>query len=68
MSFIHRFRASLNRHIHFYCCIIAGVFDTAPGDGEAERFRPAAALTAEVLAAITEQVPVEGCVGSPAAL
>jgi hypothetical protein len=27
VSFIHRFGASLNRHIHYHCCIIDGVFE-----------------------------------------
>jgi hypothetical protein len=26
-SFIHRFGASLNRHIHYHCCVIDGVFE-----------------------------------------
>ncbi|WP_162268010.1 transposase [Thiohalocapsa sp. ML1] len=27
MSFIHRFGASLNRHVHDHCCVIDGGFD-----------------------------------------
>jgi hypothetical protein len=60
VSFIHRFGASLNRHIHFrQCCVIDGVFDPldeAADVPEAVRFRPAGALTLEVVAAIAEQV------------
>ena len=25
VSFIHRFGASLNRHVHYHCCVIDGV-------------------------------------------
>ena len=58
VSFIHRFGASLNRHVHYHCCIIDGMFEAVPGAGEAVRFRPAAALTPDALAAIAEQVRV----------
>ena len=27
VSFIHRFGASLNRHVHYHCCVIDGVFE-----------------------------------------
>jgi Putative transposase len=27
--FIHRFGSSLNAHLHFHCCIVDGVFDSA---------------------------------------
>jgi hypothetical protein len=26
VSFIHRLKASLNRHVHDHCCVIDGVF------------------------------------------
>lgn len=29
VSFNHRFDASLNRHVHFHCCVIDGVFEPA---------------------------------------
>jgi hypothetical protein len=29
VSFIHRFGASLNRHVHYPCCVIDGVFEPA---------------------------------------
>ena len=29
VSFIHRFGASLNRHVHYHCCVIDGVFAPA---------------------------------------
>ncbi len=61
MSFIHRFGASLNRHVHYHCCIIDGVFEPveeADDDLQAARFRAAAERTPEVVAAITGQVPV----------
>jgi hypothetical protein len=43
VSFVHRFGASLNRHLHYHCCILDGVFEP-PATGEVE-FRQAAALT-----------------------
>jgi hypothetical protein len=58
VSFIHRFGSSRNRHVHYRCCVIDGVFEPAPDDGDAVRFRPAAALTPDALAAIAEQVRV----------
>jgi len=61
VSFIHRFGASLNRHIHFHCCIIDGVFERADhGCGVPEHldFRPAPALTPQTVARICEQVRV----------
>jgi hypothetical protein len=30
VSFIHRFGASLNRHVHYHCCVIDGVFEPVP--------------------------------------
>ncbi len=59
VSFIHRFGASLNRHVHFHCCVIDGVFEPVAdtsGISEAVRFRPATALTPKAIAAIAEQV------------
>ena len=61
VSFIHRFGASLNQHIHDHCCVIDGVFEPVEETGAAPqsaRFRPAASLTPEALAAIAEQVRV----------
>ena len=61
VSFIHRFGASLNRHVHYHCCVIDGVFEPIEdaGDGpQAVRFRPAAELTPEAVAAIAEQARV----------
>jgi hypothetical protein len=29
VSFIHRFGASLNRHVHYHCCVIEAVFEPA---------------------------------------
>jgi hypothetical protein len=61
VSFIHRFGAPLNRHVHSHCCVIDGVFeplDEAADVPEAVRFRPAAALTPDTVAAIAEQVRV----------
>jgi hypothetical protein len=61
LSFIHRFGASLNRHVHDHCCIIDWVFDPAEDadDGpQSVRFRAAAELTPQAVAAITEQVGI----------
>jgi hypothetical protein len=61
VSFIHRFGASLNRHVHFHCCVIDGVFEPAEDAGDipqSVRFRPAAELTPEAVAVIAEQVRV----------
>jgi hypothetical protein len=60
-SFIRRIGASLNRHVHYHCCIIDGVFEPveeAEDGPQSVRFRAAAELTPEVVAAITEQVRV----------
>jgi Putative transposase len=54
VSFVHRFDASLNRHVHFHCCVIDGMFECGPV-GEVQ-FRPAQALTPEALAAGAVQV------------
>jgi hypothetical protein len=61
VSFIHRFGASLNRHVHYHCWVIDGVFELLEEAGDipqSVRFRPAAALTPQALAAIAEQVRV----------
>ncbi len=54
VSFVHRFGASLNRHIHYPCCILDGVFD--PIEEGAVQFRQASALAPEEVAVIEEQV------------
>jgi hypothetical protein len=59
VSFIHRFGSSLNRHVHYHCCIIDGVFEPveeADNGPQAVRFRAAAELTPEALTTITDQV------------
>ena len=54
VSFVHRFGASLNRHLHYHCCILDGVFDPLQAGGV--QFRQASAPTPEVVAAIEQQV------------
>lgn len=54
VSFVQRFGASLNRHAHFHCCVIDGVFEGSR-DGQVQ-FRPADPLTPQALAAIAAQV------------
>ncbi|MGB5831601.1 MAG: transposase [Thiohalocapsa sp.] len=61
VSFIHRFGSSLNRHVHYPCCVIDGVFEPVKDAGDVPEFvrlRPAAELTPEAVAAIAEQVRV----------
>ncbi len=53
-SGVHRFGAALNRHVHFHCCVLDGVFEAGPA-GRVQ-FRPAQALTPEALAAIAARV------------
>lgn len=31
VAFINRFGSSLNEHVHFHCCVIDGVFESAEG-------------------------------------
>jgi hypothetical protein len=61
VSFIHRFGVSLNRHVHYHCCVIDGVFEPAGDAGAVPhslRFLPAAELTPEAVAVIARQVHV----------
>ncbi|MGB5733306.1 MAG: transposase zinc-binding domain-containing protein [Thiohalocapsa sp.] len=70
VSFIHRFGASLNRHVRYHCCVIDGVFEPvedADDGAESVRFRPAAELTPEAVATIAEQYACGCCADSPAA-
>ncbi|WP_295580596.1 transposase [uncultured Lamprocystis sp.] len=30
VSVVHRFGAALNRHVHFHCCVLDGVFEGGP--------------------------------------
>jgi hypothetical protein len=54
VSFVHRFGASLNRHLHYHGCILDGVFD--PIEEGAVQFRQASARVPEEVAVIEEQV------------
>jgi hypothetical protein len=54
VSFVHRFGASLNRHLHYHCCILDGVFEPLEAGGV--QFRQASALAPEKVAVIEEQV------------
>ena len=61
VSFIHRGGASLNRHVHYHCRVIDGVFELVEeaDDGPPSvRFRAAAELTPDAVGAITEQVRI----------
>jgi len=54
VSFVHRFGASLNRHLHYHGCILDGVFD--PIEEGAVQFRQASARVPEEVAVIEQQV------------
>jgi len=54
VSFVHRFGAALNRHLHYHCCILDGVFEPLATGGV--QFRQVVALTSDAVASITEQV------------
>ena len=41
VSFVHRFGASLNRHLHYHCCILDRVFEPLQAGGV--QFRQASA-------------------------
>lgn len=36
VAFIHRFGSSLNEHVHLHVCVIDGVFEVVPGEGEGQ--------------------------------
>jgi hypothetical protein len=53
--------ASLNRHVHYHCCVIDGVFERADNGSRvcgAVRLRPASKLTPQTIAIICEKVRV----------
>jgi hypothetical protein len=54
LSFVHRFGASLNRHLHYHCCILDGVFEPLQAGGV--QFRQASERAPEAVAVIAEQV------------
>ena len=36
VAFIHRFGSSLNEHVHFHVCVVDGVFEEVPGQGDVD--------------------------------
>jgi Putative transposase len=62
VAFIHRFGSSLNENVHFHCCIIDGVFESADATGEAADkksgvvFHAASGLDAAALADVQAMV------------
>jgi hypothetical protein len=36
VAFIHRFGSSLNGHVHFHVCVVDGVFEEMPGEGDTD--------------------------------
>ncbi len=62
VAFIHRFGSSLNEHVHFHCCVIDGVFESAPDTNNAPdeassvRFHAALELDAAAFADVQARV------------
>ena len=54
VSFVHRFGASLNAHLHYPCCVVDGVF-AADGEGRL-RFFEATGLGEAEQAAVEAEV------------
>jgi hypothetical protein len=54
VSFVQRFGAALNAHVHFHYCVIDGVY--AAGEDGQVYFHEAGALTPEDLAVVQQQV------------
>ena len=36
IAFIHHFGSSINEHVHFHVCVVDGVFEEVPGQGDAD--------------------------------
>ncbi len=53
VSYIHRFGAALNAHLHYHCCIIDGVFAETE---EGLEFFQATALTQEAIKNVQERI------------
>jgi hypothetical protein len=53
VTFVQRFGAALNAHLHYHCCLIDGVFSS---DGDDLRFHSAVALTEADVVAVQELV------------
>ena len=62
VAFIHRFGSSLNEHVHFHCCVIDGVFESAadtnnaPDDAPRVSFHAALGLDAAAFADVQARV------------
>ena len=60
VAFIHRFGSSLNGHVHFHVCVVDGVFEEVPGEGDAAPqasapgivFHPASAIDSAAVAQV----------------
>ena len=60
VAFIHRFGSSLNGHVHFHACVVDGVFEEVPGEGDADVhasppgivFHPATGIDADAVAQV----------------
>jgi hypothetical protein len=62
VAFIHRFGSSLNGHVHFHVCVVDGVFEQVPGEGDADAqeaaipagvlFHPATGVDADAVAQV----------------
>ena len=62
VAFIHRFGSSLNEHVHFHCCVIDGVFQSAadtnnvPDEAPSVSFHAAVGLDAAAFADVQARV------------
>ena len=62
VAFIYRFGSSLNGHVHFHICVVDGVFEEVPGQGDADTdaqssspgivFHPASAIDEAAVAQV----------------
>jgi hypothetical protein len=62
VAFIHRFGSSLNGHVHLHVCVVVGVFEEVPSQGDADAdvqssppgivFHPASAIDATAVAQV----------------
>ena len=49
VAFIQRFGSSLNGHVHFHVCVVAGMFEAAAGEPWISRNRPFVVVTSRQL-------------------
>ena len=59
IAFIHRSNSSLNQHVHFHVCVVDGVFEEVPGEGDVD-------INADADADADVQAPPPGVIFCPA--